>query len=52
MQRSDNDNDLIWKELSTERTIELIQSDHPWMELPESSLDEDLRYTLDEMRFS
>ena len=26
--------------------------EHPWLEVPESSVDEDLRFSLDEIRFA
>ena len=29
-----------------------IWREHPWLELNDSTLDEDIRYTLDEIRFA
>jgi len=29
-----------------------LSEDHPWLEVPDSSIDEDLRFTLDEIRFA
>ena len=40
------------KQASEEPQVQTIQTEHPWLELPESSLDEDIRYSLDELRFA
>ena len=33
-----------------ELQFDFIREDHPWLELPEDSLDEATRYSLDEIR--
>ena len=38
------------QEQQTETPDIIFREDHPWLEVPASSLDEDLRYTLDEIR--
>lgn len=35
-----------------EPQIDYVREDHPWIEMPLDSLDEDIRYSLDEIRFS
>ena len=36
---------------TTKPQAESVSSDHPWLEV-EGEVDEDLRYTLDELRFA
>ena len=33
-----------------EEEIEIIEGDHPWLDLPEDSVDEVVRFSLDEIR--
>ena len=40
------------KQTAEETHIPPVQTAHPWLEVPESSLDDDLRYTLDEIRIA
>ena len=35
-----------------EQQKEFIEEEHPWLTMTDSSLDEDLRYSLDEIRFA
>lgn len=35
-----------------EETVVYNQEDHPWLEMPDDSLDEVVRYSLDEIRLA
>lgn len=36
--------------MPNEDEIEIIETDHPWLDLPEDSVDEVVRFSLDEIR--
>ena len=41
-----------YQEQTETQTPDFIQMEHPWLEMPDSTLDEDIRFILDELRFA
>ena len=44
--------EAMQEEQSESKTSGFIQTEHPWLELQDSTLDEDMLYILDEIRFA